>query len=248
MKNKSVYIPSFLTLLNFFFGFLSVLQAMKGTLHTAAWFIILAVLCDSMDGKVARFTRSESCFGFELDSLADVISFGIAPVVLVYTFSLYKLGYLGIGIGFFYIVAGAYRLARFNVINIGNRNEGYIGLPIPVAGTAIAALWIFNHAEYFLRNPVFCSIFLSLLSVLMISTIPYDWPKICMQKNIKQKIQIAGLILITMLMALLPGHSIFPFLLGYIFWGVIHWIIDLIKGRVMFNQFFLIVDKSNGAL
>ncbi len=115
-NRRAVYIlPNLFTTANILAGFYSILAAHAGRYITAAWVIMLAVLFDNLDGKVARLTHTESQFGVEYDSLSDLISFGVAPAFLVYVFVLQDFGRLGIIASFLFVLTGALRLARFNV-------------------------------------------------------------------------------------------------------------------------------------
>src|ERR1700745_1972434 len=108
-------LPSLFTLANMFCGYACVVYAMRGEYETAAPFIGFAVVLDMLDGRIARLTGTESDFGIEFDSLADVISFGIAPAVLSFRWGLEPLGRLGWAAGFLFLAAAAMRLARFNI-------------------------------------------------------------------------------------------------------------------------------------
>ncbi len=139
MKITRAVVPSLFTTLNIFCGFLSILSTNQGQFHTAAWFIILAAIFDSLDGVMARITRSSSQFGVELDSLADVISFGAAPSFMVYQAHLYTLENWGIIIAAMPVVFGAIRLARFNVQLVGFDKDYFNGLPIPMQAITTCA-------------------------------------------------------------------------------------------------------------
>jgi CDP-diacylglycerol--serine O-phosphatidyltransferase len=237
--NRYLYIPSFFTLLNFFWGFLAVVKIYEGNLYTAAWFIILAVLSDGMDGKLARWTGSETPFGTELDSLADILSTGIAPAFLIYADSLHRLPIAGFFLCFIYVIAGGYRLARFNVQQAGNRSHGYVGLPIPVAGMAIAAFWLFqNHFEIDMGQVISSSL-VFILALMMVSTVHYDWPKLYFKNGWLKGVQSAGLLIAVMVMAVQPQISLFPLLVLYIVLGFVHWVIALAKGEVLLSELFV---------
>jgi CDP-diacylglycerol--serine O-phosphatidyltransferase len=237
--HKFLYIPSFFTLLNFFWGFLAIVKVYEGNLYTAAWFIILAVLSDGMDGKLARWTGSETHFGTELDSLADLLSTGIAPAFLIYADVLHRLSVVGLLFCFVFVIGGGYRLARFNVQQAGNRSQGYVGLPIPVAGMAIAAFYLFqNYFEIDLGQAV-SMLLVFLLSLMMISTVHYDWPKLDFRNGWLKGLQSAGLLIVVMIMAVQPQVSLFPLLFLYIVLGFVHWVIALVKGEVQLSELFV---------
>ncbi|EHL07001.1 CDP-diacylglycerol-serine O-phosphatidyltransferase [Desulfitobacterium hafniense DP7] len=157
-------IPSFFTLGNLFFGFLSLLWTMNGGYKMAAGFILLSVLMDSMDGKVARKLSVSSDFGKELDSLCDVVSFGVAPAILTYQLVLAThMGVWGMLLAAAFALCGAVRLARFNVLNISTH---FLGVPITFAGGLMALMVLFYRNLPWLVFPVA----LAVLAVLMVST------------------------------------------------------------------------------
>src|SRR5688572_8850331 len=113
---RGVYLlPSLFTLGNMFCGYACVVFAMRGEFETAAPFIGVAIVLDMLDGRIARLTGTASAFGMEFDSLADVISFGMAPAILAFSWGLQPLGRLGWAAGFLFVTAAAMRLARFNI-------------------------------------------------------------------------------------------------------------------------------------
>jgi CDP-diacylglycerol--serine O-phosphatidyltransferase len=138
---RGVYIlPTLFTLGNMFCGYACIVYAMRGEYQTAAPFIGLAIVLDMLDGRIARMTGSASDFGVEFDSLADVISFGIAPAILSFTWGLQPLGRLGWLAGFLFLTAAAMRLARFNIQSgIGGDKRYFVGMPSPAAAAVPAA-------------------------------------------------------------------------------------------------------------
>lgn len=138
----NTFLPNLLSVLNMSAGFVAILSAMNGALLAAAWLIILAAVFDWLDGAAARLTRSASRFGVELDSLSDLVSFGVAPSILLYTFYFRGLGPVGIFLAALPLLFGALRLARFN-IEAGFKKEFFKGLPIPSAAMTLASYVIF---------------------------------------------------------------------------------------------------------
>src|SRR3954451_25166213 len=138
---RGVYLlPSLLTMGNMFCGYACVVYAMRGEYETAAPFIGFAVVLDMLDGRIARMTGTTSAFGVEFDSLADVISFGVAPAILSFAWGLSPLGRLGWATGFLFVAAAAMRLARFNLQAAGEGDRRYfIGMPSPAAAAVPAA-------------------------------------------------------------------------------------------------------------
>jgi len=138
---RGIYLlPSIFTVGNMFCGYACVVHAMRGELETAAPFIGIAIVLDMLDGRIARMTGTTSAFGLELDSLADVISFGLAPAVLAFAWGLSELGRVGWAAGFIYVSAAAMRLARFNIQTGTQTDKRYfVGMPSPPAAGVAAA-------------------------------------------------------------------------------------------------------------
>jgi CDP-diacylglycerol--serine O-phosphatidyltransferase len=177
MKITRAVVPSLFTVLNAFCGFLSILSAHQNRIEMAAWFIILAGIFDTLDGVMARITRSSSQFGVELDSLSDVVSFGVAPSFLVYQAHLSTLGNLGVIVSSLPLVFGAIRLARFNVQLVGFEKDYFKGLPIPVQAIAVCAYLLQYSTERFGLNGWTGEGLIALvivLSLLMVSKVRYD--------------------------------------------------------------------------
>src|SRR5438128_3669802 len=137
---SGVYLlPSLLTMGNMFCGYACVVYAMRGEYETAAPFIGFAYVLDMLDGRIARLTGGESAFGLQFDSLADVISFGIAPAILSFAWGLSPLGRLGWAASFMFVACAAMRLARFNIQSAGGDKRYFVGMPSPAAAAVPAA-------------------------------------------------------------------------------------------------------------
>lgn len=150
LKKAMFVLPNLFTVGSIFCGFFAISLCfdapVPGDVRRAALAIFIGMFLDMFDGRVARLTRTQSEFGMQLDSLADAISFGVAPGVLLYRWLLSDLGFLGLFIAFVYVACGALRLARFNVIAAHDKSGGggnyFVGLPIPLAaGAVVAAVW-----------------------------------------------------------------------------------------------------------
>ena len=139
MKKGKYLLPNLFTSANLVSGFLSMIAAHNGQYTQAALVILLAAGLDCLDGKVARLTNSASAFGVEYDSLADLLSFGMAPGWLLYTWALYSLSPFGWLAAFAFVICGALRLARFNVQATGVQKYTFTGLPIPAAASVVAS-------------------------------------------------------------------------------------------------------------
>jgi len=144
---KGVYLlPNLVTTGGLFAGFYGIVATMNGDYHLAAWFILISVFFDAMDGKVARMTGTTSRFGVEYDSLVDLVSFGVAPGLLMYSWALQSFGKFGWLAAFLYVVCGALRLARFNVQVDTVESRRFVGLPIPAAAGMVAScVLLFYH-------------------------------------------------------------------------------------------------------
>ena len=133
-------LPSMMTVGNLFCGYACVVYAMRGDLATAAPFIGIAIILDMLDGRIARLTNTTSAFGVEFDSLADVVSFGLAPAILAFAWGLSDLGRVGWAAGFVFVTAAAMRLARFNIQTSSQADKRYfVGMPSPAAAGVTAA-------------------------------------------------------------------------------------------------------------
>lgn len=171
---KGVYIlPNLLTLGSLFCGFFAIVRALTGDFESAAWAIMAAGIFDGLDGRVARLTRTQSDFGIELDSLVDLVSFGLAPALTAYMWNLSLFHKTGWGVCFVYVACGALRLARYNVQFSDEERKHFQGIPIPTAAYAIASYILFAE----ITPPASESwVFLALVfavSILMVSTVPY---------------------------------------------------------------------------
>lgn len=186
---RGVYIiPTSLSVLNVFFGFTSILLSIRGVQATtvgnifeaahlfqlACWSLFVAAVFDTFDGLVARMMHATSEFGREYDSLADVVTFGAAPAVLVFSWGLNQWGRLGGGIAFLFLVAGSLRLARFNIQSGSTDHRYFVGLPIPAGALTIAS--IINYAPIPISDRWFAAVMLvvtTFLAFAMVSTIRY---------------------------------------------------------------------------
>ncbi len=173
---KGVYVlPNLITAAGIFAGFYSIIATTDGNFETAAWFILLAAIFDGLDGKVARLTGTSSKFGVELDSLADVISFGVAPGVLLYVWALRPFGKWGWLAAFLYVICGALRLARFNVQVSTVESKRFIGMPIPAAACIVATcvLLFYELGGTGTIKMVSMVLLVFLLAFLLVSNIKY---------------------------------------------------------------------------
>jgi CDP-diacylglycerol--serine O-phosphatidyltransferase len=185
-KLQLIYIfPNLFTAASAFLGVISILASANGEFDKAAIYILLSLIFDGLDGRVARLTNATSKFGAEFDSLADIVAFGVAPAMLFYFSVAHNYGKLGSLLCAMFVVFGAIRLARFNVMIGSVEPTVFIGVPIPTAAVVVA-MWILFYQEYaFLRGyEVMMLMGLALLSFLMVSNIRYpSFKKIDLKKG-----------------------------------------------------------------
>ena len=197
---------------NLFCGFLSIVMVLDGHGALAAWLIFCAALLDAFDGKIARFTRSESAFGLQFDSLADVVSFGVAPGILIYLLAFQEHGVLGIFVSFIPVLFTAIRLARFNQKKGKGASHEYEGLSSPFQACLVASFIIMNLSVWeTVRSDMVLAGFVILLGLLMISHFPLPGlPRITLREpgyNLAKLLVLIGSIVF---IAINPSRHIFP--------------------------------------
>lgn len=230
-ENKKVFLPNLFTMINMFCGFFAIIEILQKNYVIGSWLIIAASIFDALDGKIARSLNTRSKFGTEFDSLADLISFGMAPSILVYTIYFNLMGNLGIFLSFIPLACGAFRLARFNITPLTLKKEMYLGLPIPLYAITIGSFIIINF-EYWdamKLNILFIPMIL-LLSILMVSRVKYDkLPKFKITKNKYNDAKFVITLIFLAIVFLFKGKAIFPLMLILIFHGIVRWIFNLFK-------------------
>jgi len=232
MRHLSI-LPSVFTSLNLFCGYLSVIFTSREEYLLAGWLIILALICDILDGRIARLTSVTSRFGAELDSLADLVSFGVAPAFLV--FSRYLADYLIVGLlsTSVFVLCGALRLARFNITPPSDRDV-FTGLPIPAGAGILCTLTIFEMQFFpFFRIPDIAIPFVPILTgFLMVSTVEYP----AMKKS-KKTSAIRQMLVVAFVVALvtMPALTLFLYSWGFASYGLFMWAFKklylLVRGR-----------------
>lgn len=232
---KGVYIlPNFLTSLSLFCGFFAIIATMQEMYLQAAWAIVIAAVFDTLDGRIARITRSTSKFGMEYDSLADLISFGVAPAVLAHGWVLSQYGRWGWLAAFLYVACGAMRLARFNVKIDIIKGRYFEGLPIPAAATMIVASIIFCfHFGFHDRFVIsfFLLLTMYLMSFLMVSTIRFRSFKELSMTRKKPFNAVLIAILIIFIFASQPQLILFSAAVFYVFSGPVSYILFQIRKK-----------------
>ncbi|SYZ73911.1 CDP-diacylglycerol/serineO-phosphatidyltransfera se [Candidatus Zixiibacteriota bacterium] len=213
--------PGTFTMGNVVCGFLALLSAFEGEITTACWLIILAAFLDGLDGKVARLSGTSSRFGVELDSLADFLSFGVAPAIIMYIVKLHSMGKWGWIISIVYIMASAYRLARFNLLAQTDEKKEFMGLPVPGAALTLVAYVIFcnqiwgqlEYSEYLVSMVI-------LFSFLMVSQIEYDAMPDRFNTR-RNRVKLMLVFIAALLVLWKPRLLLFPIFASYIIIGLI---------------------------
>jgi len=233
MKKGVYLLPNILTLCGMFFGFYSILASLKGNYIHAAWAILIANIFDGLDGWVARLTQSTTRFGIELDSLSDLVAFGVAPAVMLYKWGLTPFGRVGWAAAFLFMACGALRLARYNVQMGSTESKAFTGMPIPGAATLVSTLVIFYYEiwETVPEKNSFILLFTIFLSVLMVSTLRFHGAK---ELNIGRRKPFSILVAIVIVFTLIVVHpqiALFMFAMIYLISGIIENIILFYKKR-----------------
>jgi len=221
-SRRGIYIlPNIFTSLNLFCGFYAVIASIDGKFLAAAVAIIIGVMFDILDGKIARATNTTSKFGLEYDSLADLISFGLAPGLMIFLWALKPLGRIGWLAAFLFMACGALRLARFNSQAGTVSSDYFSGLPIPAGAGMSAAAVLFCHRFGFSGeiHPIFILVMLYLLSFLMVSTIKYNsFKKPELFKKMNFNVLVAA-ILVLIFIAAQPSIALFLLGITYVISG-----------------------------
>jgi CDP-diacylglycerol--serine O-phosphatidyltransferase len=219
LTRQSIYLlPNLFTLGALFAGFYAIVQAMNLNFELAAEAIFVAMVLDGLDGRVARLTHSQSAFGAEFDSLSDMVSFGVAPALVVYEWQLRGFGKLGWMVAFIYCAGAALRLARFNTLIGSSDKRWFTGLPSPAAAAVVAGLvWVchaYGYAELAHINLV--ALALTALSGLsMVSNVRFWSFK---ELHVRRKVPFFALLLLLLAILLLvstPPLVLFGFFLCY---------------------------------
>jgi CDP-diacylglycerol--serine O-phosphatidyltransferase len=230
-------IPNLFTTGNLFCGVFAILSVFNANYMAAAIAILVAMIFDVLDGKSARLTNSTSHFGLEYDSLSDVVSFGVAPGLLIYSWALSGQGMFGVAVMFAYVAMGAVRLARFNSTVALSDGKYFTGLAIPAAAGVIASMVVFDHhivrmgAEV---KPILVLIITLTLSFLMVSTIKYRSFKDLRFKGRQQITYLVWGILALMMVAAWPQVMLFVIFTGYALMGPVErlfWLVARAVGK-----------------
>jgi CDP-diacylglycerol--serine O-phosphatidyltransferase len=229
---KGIYVlPNTLTLCGMFCGFYAILSSFKGHFVIAAWAILIANIFDGLDGWVARLTNSTTRFGVQLDSLSDLVAFGVAPGVLIYSWGLQPFGRIGWGAAFLFVICGALRLARYNVQMGSEESKAFVGLPIPGAGTVVASLVLFYSEIWggLAGRNFFVLLLPVLLAGLMVSTLRFHGLKEIDFKTRKPFWLLVAIVVAIVLILMYPEEIIFLFAITYVMSG-------LVEGYITFRK------------
>jgi len=236
---KGIYIlPNTLTLCGMFMGFYSILASLKGVYVHASYAIIIAMVFDGLDGWVARLTNSTTKFGIELDSLSDLVAFGVAPSVMLYKWALMPFNRIGWAAAFLFLACGALRLARYNVQMGSKESKAFTGMPIPAAATIVSALVIFYHEvwdappgkNYLILLLTVC------LAVLMVSTLRYHGAKEIDFGKRKPFWILVAIVVVFVIVVMHPAIALFVFAMIYLIGGIFENIFLLYRKRRRMNK------------
>jgi len=231
---RGIYLlPNLFTTAALFAGFYAILAAVNGKFETASVAIFVAMLLDGMDGRVARLTKTQSAFGAEYDSLSDMVSFGLAPALVIYIWSLSTLGKLGWLAAFIYTACGALRLARFNT-QIGMADKRYFqGLPSPSAAAIVAGI-VWLGGDYGVQGDTVswvAALLTTFAGLLMVSNFRYHSFK---EIDFHGKVPFIVLVVVVVVLAIIQTHPptvLFLLFLAYAISGPVLTLLQLRKHR-----------------
>ena len=234
-------LPNLITTLNMFFGWFSIIKTLKGDFTIAAFAVVASALFDLLDGRVARITKTESPFGAQYDSLCDLVSFGLAPALLLFHWSLSPFGRIGWLVCFFFMACGALRLARFNVYTMMNdygeldtdstSKTHFVGLPIPMAaGIAASAVLAFKDLGVNANKSIAILTVTVLAGLAMVSNFPYRSFK---DIDLKKRLPFRYLVFGVAILAAIAIHPEVTLFILFVFYATL----GLLVGA--YNKFYL---------
>ena len=226
LRRVVIIVPSLFTLFNLFFGIWAMVLATRGDFYRAGWFIVFAGILDTLDGRVARISGTGTRFGAELDSLVDIVSFGVAPAFLMYQVEFAEGGPAAWIFCYFYVMAAAIRLARFNVTQAGRAKSYFIGLPSPAAGMTLATYFAFSQTPLFasLRGwpwHLLLTFLMIALTILMVSNVHYATLPRAGFRTIRGLLGLALIVVILVFGIWKHDVFLFPLGIGYMTYGVV---------------------------
>ena len=228
IRRRGIYIlPNLFTTLNLFAGFYAIVQGMNHRFEHAAIAIFVAMVLDSIDGRVARLTRTQSAFGAEYDSLTDMVSFGAAPALVMYEWALRDMGRLGWIAAFVYCAGAALRLARFNTQLAVADKRWFQGLPSPAAAALVAGMiWVLNDYQVHGGEVRWWAAALTVYAgITMISNVKFYSGK---DINLRRAVpfwMVTLMVLVLLLISIEPSHVLWGMMLGYGVSGYVMWVV-----------------------
>ncbi|MFS4426780.1 CDP-diacylglycerol--serine O-phosphatidyltransferase [Stutzerimonas stutzeri] len=237
VRHRGIYLlPNLFTTANLFAGFFSIITAINGNFYVAAATVFVAMVLDSLDGRVARLTNTQSAFGAEYDSLSDMVAFGLAPAVLAYEWALSGLGNVGLTVAFIYVACAALRLARFNT-QIGKVDKRwFIGLASPAAAGVVAgwvwAVWAFDETgirgvDLPLVLVMLFALMVAAAGLLMVSNIKYYSFK---DLDLKGRVPFVAILVVVLVFAVVfsdPPRILLLIFLAYAVSGPVQYLMQL---------------------
>ncbi len=235
VTRRGIYLlPNLLTTASLFSGFFSIVSAINGNFIASGMALFAAQMLDGLDGRVARLTNSQSLFGAQYDSLCDVISFGLAPAIIVFLWGLDSLGQTGWVFSFFYVAAAALRLARFNTY-IGSEDSYFKGLPSPVA-SGMVVYYVWAMSSYGIQGEevgnflaIFTAILTGCVSLLMVVNVPYYSFK---EIELKKRVPFFSMLFVVFIFALIsidPPIVLVICAFVYVLSGPIIWAVKALR-------------------
>src|SRR2546427_3187608 len=227
IRRVVVVVPSLFTLFNLFFGIWSMVLAARGEYYRAGWYVFFAGILDALDGRVARLSNTGSRFGAELDSLVDVVSFGVAPAFLLYQLEFSTAGQAAWIFCYFYVMAAAIRLARFNVTQAGAAKTAFIGLPSPAAGMTLATFYPFTTTGLYQASlgnlpwHQLLQFLMILLAILMVSNVRYATLPRTGFRSVRGLLGLATVLFVLVFGILEHDAFFFPLGIAYMTYGVL---------------------------
>src|SRR5690554_1270811 len=242
VRHKGIYLlPNLFTTANLFAGFYSIMCAINGNFYVAAATVFVAMVLDSLDGRVARLTNTQSAFGAEYDSLSDMVAFGLAPAILAYEWALSELGNVGLTVAFIYVACAALRLARFNT-QIGKVDKRwFIGLASPAAAGVVAgsvwAVWVLDEVgvkgvDLPLALVMLFALLVAAAGLLMVSNIKYYSFK---DLDLKGRVPFVAILVVVLVFAVVfsdPPRVLLLIFLAYAASGPVQFVLQLRRRQV----------------
>ena len=224
-RQNSIYLlPNAFTLAALFCAFFAITQSMHGRYDTAAVAVFVSMLLDGMDGRVARWTNSQSAFGEQLDSLADMVSFGVAPALIAYKWQLFEFGRIGYSVAFIYCACAALRLALFNTLIGKVDKRWFIGIPSPTAAALVIGLVWMDHSLGSLPLARWWCLIITLFAGLSMVAQVRFWS--FKEINVRRKVPFFGLLLAVIGFLVItwePSLVLFLLFLAYSLSGYVMW-------------------------